>query len=223
MLVLSRRDGPRLKQPSDSIHVSYREDSGNRKRLCKLIVLATIAFILQPLARGEDPVDVLPDDPRLDSIETPAEFYGFEIGSRHLRHDQVVAYLEYLAGVSDRVQLLPYAKSYGNRPLLVAAISSSENQSKLDQVRSRRRSLTNGKPGRKLDNELLVMYLGYCVHGDEASAVNAAPLVAYHLASSDSEQVQDWLAHAVFLHRKAEKHAGRYTGAKANSQSGKHK
>ena len=43
------------------------------------------------------------------------------------------------------------------------------------------------------------MYLGYGVHGDEASAMNASPLVVYHLASSLSDSVVDSLERSVFL------------------------
>ena len=31
-------------------------------------------------------------------ITSPKEFFGFDIGQRHLRHDQVVAYLRQIAG-----------------------------------------------------------------------------------------------------------------------------
>lgn len=161
-------------------------------------VLVTISFA--PVrGRAEDPTEVLPAHARDPSIQSPAKFFGFEVGSRHLRHDQVVDYLRYLEAASPRVQVIDYAKSHGQRPLMVAAISSPANIEQLDKIQSKRRRLTSGRYQADLSEELLVMYMGYCVHGDEASAMNATPLVAYHLASSKSAEVAGWLENGVYL------------------------
>lgn len=149
--------------------------------------------------RASDPALVLPDEPRNPKILAPQAFFGFPIGSRHLRHDQVVAYWKHLAETSDRITLIPYGETHGRRPLLVAAVTSSENTRELDKIRQQRPALTTGRYRGELNEELLVMYMGYSVHGDEASAVNAAPLVAYHLCSSESKQVIDWLKAGVYL------------------------
>ncbi|MFK7737848.1 MAG: M14 family zinc carboxypeptidase [Pirellulaceae bacterium] len=150
-------------------------------------------------ARAEDPAEVLPSHARLADVMTPADFFGFAIGSRHLRHDQVVDYLEYLSTVSNRVELLPYGRTHGKRPLMVAAISSPANIDKLESLPKKRRRLTSGSYKGKPSDEQLVMYLGYSVHGDESSAVNAVPLVAYHLASSEDAEVAAWLELGVYL------------------------
>ncbi len=149
----------------------------------------------------EDPAKTLPELPRMEGIQSPAEFFGFPIGSRHLRHDQVVAYFAYLEGVSDRVSRLSYGQTHGGRPLAVWIITSPENQAQLPKIRQRRSRLTAGNWPAEADlsAEKLVMWMGYCVHGDEASAVNAAPLVAYHLASADSAALGDTLDEIVFL------------------------
>lgn len=164
-------------------------------------VLAAVVLISHGagMVRARDPASVLPDQPRRAELQTPKQFFGFEIGSRHLRHDQVLSYLTYLADASGRVTLIPYGRTHGKRPLLVAAITSAENSQRLGALRKRRRRLTSGGVDVRLDEELLVMYMGYSVHGDESSAVNAAPLVAYHLASSEEKDVQSWLSESVFL------------------------
>jgi hypothetical protein len=157
--------------------------------------------IAPPLGALEDPAGTLPEVPRLEGIQSPAQFFGFPIGSRHLRHDQVMAYFNYLEGVSDRVTRISYGQTHGGRPLAVWVITSPENHAQLPKLRQRRSRLTNGNwpADRDLAAEKLVMWLGYCVHGDEASAVNAAPLVAYHLASADLAALGDTLNELVFL------------------------
>ncbi|MEM7478506.1 MAG: M14 family zinc carboxypeptidase, partial [Planctomycetota bacterium] len=161
-----------------------------------LVVAACSSW--QP-AKAGDPAAVISGDKHDPSILTPAQFFGFEIGSRHLRHDQVVRYFEYLESASPRVELEHYAKSHGGRPLLAAVISIPENIEKLPELRTRRRKLTSGRARLDLGKDLLVMYMGYSVHGDESSAFNAAPLVAYHLASSVSEVTRNYLQQGVYL------------------------
>lgn len=148
---------------------------------------------------ASDPLADLPADPRIEAVQSPEAFFGFAIGSRHLRHDQVVAYFRHLAEASDRVTLIPYGHTHGARPLLAAAITSPDKAARLDQLRPPRRRLTSGRLDAVPADAPLVMYMGYSIHGDEASAVNAAPLIAYHLASSQSDEVTRWLAESVFL------------------------
>lgn len=148
---------------------------------------------------AQNPQSVLPDDERLETVQPPDQFVGFPIGSRHLRHDQVVAYMRYLADSSDRVRLKAYGTTHGHRPVLSLIISSSENLQRLEEIRRRHRQLSSGRFSEPRPDDHLVMYLGYGVHGDEASAMNAAVLVAYHLASSKSSVVAEWLENSVYL------------------------
>ncbi|MEM8735178.1 MAG: hypothetical protein AAGG44_13190, partial [Planctomycetota bacterium] len=111
------------------------------------IFVLTFCFVLPAVTRGEDPADVLPADERVGDVLSPSEYYGFAIGSRHLRHDQIVAYWNYLATASDRVELIEYAKSHGQRPLRVLAISSAENITNLEEIQRSRPRLTSGRFG----------------------------------------------------------------------------
>jgi hypothetical protein len=129
-------------------------------------------------------MQALPSDDRVKGIQTPAEYFGFQIGSRHLRHDQVYAYFQYLCEESDRMVAIPYGQSHGKRPLAAFAITHPETRDRLNSIPKERRKLTSGMLKEVPEDSKLVMYIGYCVHGDEASAINAAPLVAYHLCSS---------------------------------------
>ena len=153
----------------------------------------------QRSAFGGDPMQALPSDDREEGIQTPAEYFGFEIGSRHLRHDQVYAYFQYLCEESDRMVAIPYGQSHGKRPLAAFAITHPETRDRLNSIQKERRKLTSGMLKEVPEDSKLVMYIGYCVHGDEASAINAAPLVAYHLCSSKSNKVLKWLKQGVYL------------------------
>lgn len=167
------------------------------------LVAALLVLVVVLPCRGApprlNPAEVLPGHQRDPKIPTPESFFGFPLGSRHLRHDQVIDYLEALAASSERLTRIPYAQSHGQRPLMVAAITSAARMKRLEEVQRARPQLTR-MPERPLAaDEPLVVYLGYSIHGDEASAMNAAPLVAYHLVSSKSPEVEQWLERSVFL------------------------
>lgn len=161
--------------------------------------LCTGCLLIPLSVRSEEPLDVLPNHPREDRIASPQSFFGYAIGSRHLRHHEVVAYWKYLAENSSRVALIEYGQTHGRRPLVMVAITSPANQANLDSIRRGRRRLTSGKFAGDVAEQPLVMYLGYSVHGDEASGINAAPLIAYHLASSQSDEIEQWLEQGIYL------------------------
>ncbi|MEO1526975.1 MAG: M14 family metallopeptidase [Planctomycetota bacterium] len=166
-------------------------------------IFVLIGWVALPTAwnscRAASPLSVLPEEERLESIQNPDDFFGFSLGSRHLRHDQVVQYMRYLAEASDRVEFELYGTTHGHRPALSLIITSPENLQRLDEIRRQHRQLSSGRIAAPRPDDHLVMYLGYGVHGDEASAMNAAPLVAYHLASSKSTAVAEWLERSVYL------------------------
>ena len=70
--------------------------------------------------------DVLADLPALDdSLPTPKEVTGVDVGERHWYHYEIVAYLDALADASPRMTALgEHARSYGGRPLVSYAIST---------------------------------------------------------------------------------------------------
>ena len=180
------------------MHSPLKPDVGFFAKSCLLGVFQ-LACCMQVLANSEDPASVLPRDKRDATITSPAEFFGFRMGSRHLRHEQVCDYMKLLASESDRVALVPYATSHGGRPLFVLVITSPKNHADLAKIKKTHQELASGVrkvPGKE---DRSVMYLGYGVHGDEASAMNASPLVAYHLASSLAGSVVDSLERSVFL------------------------
>lgn len=169
--------------------------------VCKICLLVVSGLWVghSMAAEATDPASVLPRQKRKSSITTPSDFLGFKIGSRHLRHDQIQGYLQLLAEQSDRVSFTPYATSHGGRQLFVLVITSPDNQKHIAKIKESHRELASGKIKTPRREDRTVMYLGYGVHGDEASAMNASPLLAYHLASSQADSVVKALNDSVFL------------------------
>ena len=145
-------------------------------------------FFINSSAFAMSSASYLPADADLDtSIPSPESQLGWEPGDWRIHHPALVQYLHTLADKSDRVSIKVTGHTYEQRPLLQVIISSEENQAKLESLRQAHlRGTTTGDPGAPL-----VVWLGYSVHGDEASGSNAAPIVAWYLAASQSEYVKE--------------------------------
>ena len=134
-------------------------------------------------------------------IPTPKSVLGYEVGEWHVSHDQLITYMKSLADASDRVLIQEYARSYENRPLIHLIFTSPQNHQKLDQLKANHQKLINTAQSGSLNTEdmPLVVNLGYCVHGNEASTANAALLTAYYLAAAQGSQIDQLLENNIIL------------------------
>lgn len=165
-------------------------------------VFQYLAFLSGTVLACAQPPSFLPEDAAYDpAITPPAAYLGYRIGERHLRHAELVGYLRQLAAESDRVAVLEYGRTHDHRPLLQLLISSPENIRKAETIRVGQLRLTDpGQSGRLDLGEMpVVVNLNYGVHGNEASASNAAPVVAYHLAAGTGPDMEELLENTVIL------------------------
>jgi len=173
-------------------------------RVHRLLTIALLGLVtLGTPALGGVSLDYyLPADTEFDEgIPTPEEFLGYQIGEWHVSHDQLVAYVRELARTSDRVRIEEYARSHEKRPLVVLTITSPENHDRLQQIQQQHLTLSDPSASATapLEQMPVVAYMGYSIHGNEASGSNAAPLVAYWLAAAQGDQVEGLLRDAVIL------------------------
>ena len=141
---------------------------------------------------------IVPFDP---AVPKPAEYLGYEVGEWHVSHDQLVAYLRELARTSDRVTVDIYGRTHEQRPLLYLTITAPENHRRLTTLQQQRRLLADPRQSDAPNPDTLpaVIFMGYSIHGNEASGSNAALLVAYYLAAARSPEVEQWLQNTVVL------------------------
>ncbi len=134
-------------------------------------------------------------------ISKPSDILDFEIGEKHVSHDQLVKYMHIIAEQSDRVKIERYGWTYEHRPLLLLTISSPDNLTKIDKIREDHLKLSDpAYPGDiSITNMPSVIWLGYSVHGNEPSGLNASLLVAYYLAAAESDELNNILSNTVIL------------------------
>ena len=133
-------------------------------------------------------------------IPKPNEVLGYEVGSWHVSHDQLLNYMYRLAESSDRITIENRGKTYEDRPLILLTITSPENHKNIRNIQKNHLKLT------EINNDLIdikkepiVIYQGFSVHGNEPSGSNASLIAAYHLAASQEEDTIDMLNNMIIL------------------------
>ncbi len=161
---------------------------------CVLPVLLSAQEVHDPLTPGGayDP-----------SVPAPAAVLGFVPGDRPARYDQVVTYIRKLAEASPRVRLMEMGRSTEGRQQYYLVIALPERLQRLEQIRQDAGRLADP---RTLDasgaqgiakNSPTVVWIGYGIHGDELSSVDAALHVAYQLAAGTDEHTTSILKELV--------------------------
>jgi len=141
------------------------------------------------------------------SIPEPADFFGFEPGSdRNLfTYEQLIDYLVELDQQSDRIRLDEIGHSPMGKPMYIAFISSEENIARLDGMKKVNRELALNPD---IDPEVLdhmvrdgkVFVLAtLSMHSSEVAPSQAAPLIAYELATTGEKKKLDWLQNVVYM------------------------
>ncbi len=129
----------------------------------------------------------------LKNISTPESVLGYQVGDWHVRPEQIERYFQQLAAESPRVMLEVYAYSHEKRPLFLAYISSEENIKNLESIRSTHLKMP------KSNDRPTVTWMGYSVHGNEASGSNASLLLAYHLAAAQDATTKQQLDKQIII------------------------
>jgi len=134
------------------------------------------------------------------SIPSPEQFLGYRIGEQHTRHDQVVAYFELLASLSEQVVLKEYGRTHENRKLLMLTISSKANIKNINTIKKEHLALVDPAIANNDHSNLpLFIHLGYNVHGNEPSGTESALLTAYTLVASLNSEIKAYLNKAIFF------------------------
>lgn len=134
-------------------------------------------------------------------VKSPDEFLGYELGAHFTPHYKVADYFRQTALASSKnVKLIEYGKTNEERPLMVAVISSPENISKIEQIRSNNLSLATGKSsGVDLATQPGILWLSYNVHGNEANSTETSMKMLYNLVSGTNQPANEWLKNTVVV------------------------
>lgn len=126
-----------------------------------------------------------------DAVPAPADTLGFPLGQWHARHDQIEQYLRAVANAApSQTRFEVIGRTHEQRPLLQLTLTSAANLAKLEQIRQQHLAVSRGEqaPDPSLP---LIVWLGYSVHGNEASGANAALQVVHDLLKAEHSALLD--------------------------------
>ena len=121
-------------------------------------------------------------------IKSPSSYLGYELGEEFTQYHKVVDYYNYLSDKSPNVNLFQYGVSYEGHPLYTAFISSSENLENLDLLRDIH---ANAILKKNIDEEKIIIWLSYGIHGNESSPTETSMKTVYNLITEKINWLDD--------------------------------
>ncbi len=150
---------------------------------------------------------VLPHIAWAQVIETPPEFFGFEMGTdgELARYPKVLEYLQHLAERSDRVQYKVRGTTTNGHPYVLITFSAPSNLNRLDRLVEINHRLADPRELSKdeakgLTREGVPFYFLYAtIHSTEVGNGQAIISVAHRLATEESSEINEILDNTVVL------------------------
>lgn len=133
------------------------------------------------------------------SLKSPDEFLGYELGTRFTPHYKVVDYYQYVAGELSNVKTHQYGQTNELRPLITNILSSQENIDNWEQIRTDNLKRANLMEGDPIGTKIGIVWLSYNVHGNEANSTETAMKTLYELARPDNSKSKEWLKNTVII------------------------
>ena len=158
-----------------------------------MVVMLSFSSVAKPLSYYFE--DDVVFDP---AIPTPEEVLGYQVGEWHVRHDQLVRYMEVLAQKSDRINFEIIGRTHEQRPLVMLTVTAPNKLTQIEQIRQAHLARL-GNNSKKAKDEPAVVWMGYSVHGNESSGSNASLLTAYYLAAAQGDEINNLLNNTVIL------------------------
>jgi hypothetical protein len=129
----------------------------------------------------------------------PKQFLGYGLGEKYTPHYKIVNYFKAVAAaIPGMVRVEKYGETYEGRELMIAYISSPENISNLENIRTANLEATGLKNGAG-NNDKAIVWLSYNVHGNEPSSSEAAMATLWALVDPSNTQAKEWLKNTVVI------------------------
>ena len=133
------------------------------------------------------------------TIKSPGEFLGYELGTQFTYQYRAVEYFRYVAANSPLAKYREYGTTNEGRTLGVCFISSEENLANLEEYRKNNLIKTGLLKGEFTGKQIPFIWLAYNVHGNEAVGMEAAMKTLYTLVSGSYPGVSDYLKSCIIV------------------------
>ena len=133
-------------------------------------------------------------------IKSPSEYLGYTVGSKITPHWKVLEYYQYIASqLPNQVKMESYGQSIEGRPLQVYYISSAQNISKIEDIRTNNLKLAHAIPGEGNTSIPAILWMSNNVHGNETSSMEASMLTLFELVNPNNTKSKAWLENTLVI------------------------
>ncbi|HYP50571.1 MAG TPA: M14 family zinc carboxypeptidase, partial [Pyrinomonadaceae bacterium] len=139
-------------------------------------------------------------------VPRPQSILRYDVGDFHTTYAQMEKVVETIARAApDRVRVFDIGETNEHRMMHIVAISAPENINRLDEIRANNARLTDPRRLSPTDansitqNNPLIAWMAYTIHGNESASFEAMMQVVYQLAASDEPATLDILKNTVVL------------------------
>ena len=136
------------------------------------------------------------------TLMSPSEYLGYNIGDRFTPHYKINEYCHYLFQQKQQSCLLyKYGTTNEHRDLILLYVSAADNIANLEKLRRnnlRLAGVLKDDTAASKDAPAIV-WLSFNVHGNEPASSEAAMMLLYHLLKGDNSKVNEWLQHTVVV------------------------
>ena len=180
----------------------------------KIFSLAVVVFLFNLISISAQNYES-PDVAKFDfytrgeyrqEVPRPQAVLRFDVGDFHTTYAQMEKVVESIAKAApDRVKIYDIGETNEHRMQHLIAISSPENINRLDEIKADNAKLTDprttnsGQANRIIQNNPIICWMAYTIHGNESASFETMMQVVYQLAASNEPQTLDVLKNTVTL------------------------
>lgn len=155
------------------------------------------------------------DNPKFDfytrgdyraEVPRPQSILHYDVGDFNTTYAQMEKVIEAIAKAApDRVKIFDIGETNEHRMQHIIAISAPENMARLDEIRANNARLIDSRKTSAADasqitqNNPIICWMAYTIHGNESSSFETLMQVAYQLAASNEPATLDILKNTVTL------------------------
>ncbi len=168
----------------------------------KIVLVLSILIFQNSIAQEKLDLNYyLPQDISYNAdIPTPKEIIGHEVGEWHVTHDKLMFYMQTLAQASGRISIENRGSTFEGRPVLLLTVTSPKNHQNIEKIRQDHIALTESSGNSvSVEEQPIIVYQGFSIHGNEPSGANAGLAYAYYLAAAESPEIEAMLDKTVIL------------------------
>jgi hypothetical protein len=158
-----------------------------------------------PAGPNVDPTSAIATTQWHPRVSRVARLLGFELGTRPVRHDEVLRLWRTWSQESPRVRLESYGSTHEGRELLVGIVSSPDRMRDLESALGGLARLADPRGIAQAELDKLartspaVAWVGCSIHGDELSGVDGGLLLAERLIAGDDAVTRETLNHVIVV------------------------